>query len=176
MKFFALIGLFAMIAGVFSNTALGEVKVGDPAPDFELKGSDGKTYKLSDFKDKQAVVVAWFPQAFTGGCTKECQSMRTNGEKLRKFDVTYFTASVDDPDTNTKFAKSLELDYPILSDPSKKTAQAYGVVDSSRANAARWTFYIGKDGRILDIDKSVKAPTHGEDMAAKLKELGVATK
>ena len=44
-----------------------ELKVGDAAPDFELKGSDGETYKLSDFKDKQAVVVAWFPKAFTGG-------------------------------------------------------------------------------------------------------------
>ena len=44
-----------------------ELKVGDAAPDFELKGSDGKTYKLGDFKDKQAVVIAWFPKAFTGG-------------------------------------------------------------------------------------------------------------
>ena len=42
-------------------------KKGDPAPDFELKGSDDKTYKLSDFKGKQAVVIAWYPLAFTGG-------------------------------------------------------------------------------------------------------------
>jgi peroxiredoxin Q/BCP len=45
----------------------GELKVGDPAPEFEMKGSDGKTYKLSDFKGKQAFVIAWFPKAFTGG-------------------------------------------------------------------------------------------------------------
>ena len=44
-----------------------ELKVGDAAPDFELKGSDGKTYQLADFKDKEAVVIAWFPKAFTGG-------------------------------------------------------------------------------------------------------------
>ena len=44
-----------------------ELKVGDAAPDFELTGSDGKTYKLSDFKGKQAVVIAWYPKAFTGG-------------------------------------------------------------------------------------------------------------
>ena len=42
-------------------------KVGDPAPDFEMKGSDGKVYKLSDFKGKRAFVIAWFPKAFTGG-------------------------------------------------------------------------------------------------------------
>ena len=44
-----------------------DLKVGDPAPAFELPGSDGKTYKLSDFKGKKAVVIAWFPKAFTGG-------------------------------------------------------------------------------------------------------------
>lgn len=43
------------------------LKVGDEAPDFELKGSDGKTYKLSDFKEKSAVIVAWYPMALTGG-------------------------------------------------------------------------------------------------------------
>ncbi len=47
--------------------AAAELKVGDRAPDFELKGSDGKTYKLSDFRGKKMVVVAWFPKAFTGG-------------------------------------------------------------------------------------------------------------
>ena len=44
-----------------------ELKMGDKAPAFELKGSDGKTYKLADFKGKQAVVIAWFPKAFTSG-------------------------------------------------------------------------------------------------------------
>jgi len=44
-----------------------ELKVGDPAPDFQLQGSDGKTYRLADFKDKMPVVLAWFPKAFTGG-------------------------------------------------------------------------------------------------------------
>ena len=56
-----------MSAAPFASAA--ELKVGDVAPDFELKASDGKTYKLSDFKGKKAVVVAWFPKAFTGGCT-----------------------------------------------------------------------------------------------------------
>ena len=45
----------------------GELKVGDTAPDFELKGTDGKTYKLSDFRGKKMVVIAWYPKAFTGG-------------------------------------------------------------------------------------------------------------
>ena len=58
----------AALAGLaLAATASAELKPGDDAPDFELKGSDGKTYKLSSFKGKQPVVVAWFPKAFTGG-------------------------------------------------------------------------------------------------------------
>ena len=57
--------LLGLAAGL--NTANADVAVGDDAPDFSLKGSDGKTYKVSDFKGKQAMVVAWYPKAFTGG-------------------------------------------------------------------------------------------------------------
>jgi peroxiredoxin Q/BCP len=68
------------------------------------------------------------------------------------------------------------LDYPILSDPTRETAKAYGVVSGDRKNASRWTFYIGEDGKILFIDDKVKAGSHGADIAAKLKELQVAEK
>ncbi|APZ91033.1 Putative peroxiredoxin bcp [Fuerstiella marisgermanici] len=156
--------------------AQAELKVGDDAPAFELKGSDGKTYKLADFKGKSAVVVAWFPKAFTGGCTKECKSFRENGEAIREFQVKYFTASCDTVEKNTAFAKSLELDYPILSDPEKKVAEAYGVVHEGRAVPERWTYFIGMDGKILHIDKKVKTASHGEDIAAQLKELEVPQK
>ena len=56
-----------LLAGGFTMRDDAELKVGDDAPEFELKGSDGKAYKLSDFKGKQTVVVAWYPKAFTGG-------------------------------------------------------------------------------------------------------------
>lgn len=88
----------------------------------------------------------------------------------------YFTASCDTVETNTKFAKSLDLDYPILSDPDKTVAKAYGVVTAKRSLPFRWTFFIDKDGKILHIDKKVKAGSHGADVAAKLKELGVPKK
>ena len=85
----------------------------------------------------------------------------------------YFAASVDDPETNKKFAEHVEADYPILSDTSKKVAAAYGVVTPERQLPARWTFYIGPDGRILAIDKKVSPSTAGEDVVKKLDELGV---
>ena len=169
-----------------------ELKVGDQAPDFTLQASDGKTYKLADFKGKQAVVLAWFPKALTSGCTLECKSLAEHGDLIRAYDVTYFMASVDPLDKNIEFAKAKsvtlgqganarvvekkEADFPILSDPSKEAAKAYGVINDQYGFANRWTFYIGKDGKILAIDKDVskRVATSAEDMAAKLGELGVA--
>lgn len=55
----------ALTTGAMAQTT--ELEIGDPAPDFTLQASDGKTYKLSDFRGKKAVVLAWFPKAFTGG-------------------------------------------------------------------------------------------------------------
>src|SRR5215210_9070449 len=71
------------------------VKVGDTAPDFTLQGTDGKSHKLSEYRGKKAVVLAWFPKAFTSGCTIECKSLAASGDKIRKYDVAYFMASVD---------------------------------------------------------------------------------
>ena len=85
---------------MFGVATAEELKVGDLAPDFNLPGSDGKTYRLSDYRGKQAVVLAWFPRAFTPGCTAECKLMAQHGPKLREFDVAYFTASVDTPEKN----------------------------------------------------------------------------
>jgi thioredoxin-dependent peroxiredoxin len=90
--------------------------------------------------------------------------------------VAYFAASTDTPQKNKEFAESLGADYPILADPGKKAAEAYGVLMPVVGVAKRWTFYIGKDGKILAIDKDVKVDTAGADVAAKLAELGVARK
>ncbi len=151
-------------------------QVGDKAPDFKLQGSDGKEYSLSQFAGKKAVVIAWFPKAFTSGCTAECKNMKENGEAIRKFDVAYFTASVDDAPTNKKFAESLSLDYPILSDPTKKTAEAYGVVHEGRPVAERWTFYIGPDGIIKAIDQKVNTKEHAAQIAKQLESIGASAK
>jgi peroxiredoxin Q/BCP len=172
-----------------TTTPSVELKVGDQAPDFSLQGSDGKTYKLSSFKGKQAVVLAWFPKALTSGCTIECKSLAEHGDLIRQYNVIYFMASVDPLDKNIEFAKATsvtlgqrvvekkEADFPILSDPGKETATAYGVL-MPQGFANRWTFYIGKDGKILAIDKTVsqRTATSAEDMAAKLGELGVDKK
>ena len=85
--------------------------------------------------------------------------------------------SVDTPEDNKAFAEKEHADFPILADPEKKIANAYGVIPPNRPPdrqfAQRWTFYIGPDGKILAIDKKVNPATSGQDVVAKLNELGV---
>jgi len=164
--------LVAVGAAFVFGQADVELKVGDKAPDFALVGTDGKTHKLSELRGK-TVVVAWFPKAFTSGCTTQCKALKESGEAIRAYDVTYFAASVDDAETNKKFADSLELDFPVLSDPDKSAAKAYGVVTAVRPVAFRWTFYIKPDGTIAVIDKQINTASAGLDTAKHLGELGV---
>ena len=85
--------------------------------------------------------------------------------------MAYFAASTDDAETNRKFAESLELDYPILSDPGKEVARAYGVLKGDYAT--RHTIYIGADGKIAYIDTKVSPSSAGADVAERLASLGV---
>jgi thioredoxin-dependent peroxiredoxin len=95
---------------------------------------------------------------------------------IRAFDVAYFMISVDTLEDNTAFAKKEDADFPILADPTRATARQYGVLaDFSKYKlgevANRWTFYIGPDGHIRDIDKKVNPATSGADIVSRLKSL-----
>ena len=152
-----------------------ELKVGDIAPDFNLQATTGEFYKLSDYKGKQAVVVAWYPKANTRGCTIECKSLTEQGHLIREYDVSYFMASVDPLDDNRDFAEKTGADFPMLSDPTKETAKAYDVLNLFNV-ASRVTFYVSKDGQIIKIDEKVKPKSAAQDMATNLGHLGVAKK
>jgi peroxiredoxin Q/BCP len=165
---------FVILSVAVPGLAAGsELEVGDPAPGFTLEGSDGRTYSLSDYVGRQAVVIAWFPKAYTRGCTIECKSLAENGHLIRRFDVSYFMASVDPIEDNIGFAEQQKADFPLLSDPTKETARAYGVL-SFAGFAKRHTIYIAKDGTIAAIDTDVRPATSAEDIATRLGELGVA--
>ena len=97
----------------------------------------------------------------------------TEGSGLDRFDIALFAASCDSAATNRRFAKALDLDYPVLSDPNKSVAAAYGVVHEGRAYPERWTFIIGVNGRVLDVMTDVDAGSHGAQLAARLEELDV---
>ncbi|MAT85111.1 MAG: peroxiredoxin [Gammaproteobacteria bacterium] len=166
-------GAFGALLMLLAAAAAAQLDVGDQAPDFELQASDGETYRLSDFRGERVVVIAWFPKAFTRGCTIECKSLAENGDLIRAYDVAYFMASVDPLEDNIGFAEQQQADFPLLSDPDKTVAGAFGVLSES-GYARRHTFYIGVDGRVLAVDRNVRPETSAEDMAATLGELGVA--
>lgn len=145
---------------------------GDVAPHFDLLASDGRRYRLTDFIGRSAVVMAWFPKAFTSGCTAECRSIGLTFAALEGFDAAVFAASGDSVETNREFAESMGIGFPILSDPDGTVARAYGVL-GPLGLPSRWTVYIGVDGRILDIDRSVHTGSHGADIASALGQFGV---
>lgn len=162
-------GIFISLLCLSSAQAL---EVGDQAPDFMLQATDGETYSLSDFAGNKTLVLAWFPKAFTSGCTIECKSLAENGHLIRKYDARYFMISVDPLETNTAFATEHGADFPLLSDPTTQTAAAYGVLNG-RGVANRHTFYIGEDGKILKIDTAINPATSAEDIAATLEGLNI---
>jgi peroxiredoxin Q/BCP len=99
---------------------------------------------------------------------------------IRKFDSAYFMVSVDSVADNKAFAEKEHADFPILANPDKKVANAYGVIPPDappeRQTARRYTFYIDPAGKIAAIDKAVKPATSGQDIVAKLTELKVPTR
>ena len=164
--------LLILLLGLTVSLSAIALDVGDQAPGFTLEATDGNTYTLEQFRNKQAIVIAWYPQAFTSGCTIECKSLAQNGHLLKELDVTYFMASVDPLATNKEFAAENEADFPLLSDPSKEVAKAYEVL-AFYGVPKRHTIYIWKNGKILYIDRDIQAATSAEDMAARLKALGI---
>lgn len=101
----------------------------------------------------------------------QCKALRDSAREIQSFDVAYFMASVDTLEDNTAFAKEHAAGFPILADPSKEMAGAYGaLMDVGFAN--RWTYYIGSDGTVLKIDKETKPATAGRDLVTTMEGLG----
>ena len=90
---------------------------------------------------------------------------------MKKTGVAYFAASCDRREKNKRFAESLDLDFPILSDPEGKVAKAYGIYNEGRGFPSRVTFYIGKDGKIAAIDRKVNVRAHGKQILDRIKAL-----
>ncbi|MAD07339.1 MAG: peroxiredoxin [Gammaproteobacteria bacterium] len=165
-----LVTLLALFGTLCSTGSLANaLQVGDRAPDFELPGTDGNTHTLVA-ADNSWLVVAWFPKAYTSGCTIECKSLAENGHLLNQYNVRYYMASVDALADNQGFAVQQEADFPLLSDTSKRVAEQFGVL-SAGGYAKRHTFYMNAEGTIVAIDRKVQPSTSAEDMAAMLAKL-----
>jgi thioredoxin-dependent peroxiredoxin len=125
------------------------IGAGQAAPEFEGKGTDGKTFRLSDQRG-HPVVLYFFPKADTPGCTIETKAFRDNHGAFHSHGVRIVGVSVDNLDEEAAFAKKCELPFPLVADPTKSIAGQYGVLGPS-GHARRVTFYIGPDGNVVDV-------------------------
>jgi peroxiredoxin len=123
--------------------------IGEEAPLVVLDSTAGSKVNLADYRGKQTVVLAFFPKAFTGGCTKEMTNWGQVFDKLGAADAKVFGVSTDDLETQKKFAASLSLPFPLLADPDGIAARAYGIL--AVGYAVRTTFVIGADGKVIQV-------------------------
>ena len=167
-----LIAVALMSFSQFSGASTQPLQVGDKAPSFDLPGTDGRSHALPlpNNADTPWTVLAWFPKAYTSGCTIECRSLAQNGHLIKKFNVRYFMLSVDPIETNKAVAADESADFPLLSDATTEIAEKYGVL-SPRGHAKRQTFYVDPQGTIQAIDRKVNPKTSAEDMAMYLLKL-----
>tara|TARA_S200000501_G_scaffold353538_1_gene373406 strand:- start:2214 stop:2807 length:594 start_codon:yes stop_codon:yes gene_type:complete len=164
--------LLTTIIFVITPLSTYALEPGVKAPDFTLQSSDGNSYTLSDYIGNHSVVLAWFPRAFSPGCTLECKSFAEYGHVLDEMGIAYFMASTDNIKRVVKFAKALDAQFPILSDSNKQVSRQYGVLFLGMASK-RVTFYIDKDGKIAHVDDDVRPETAAQDIVRKIKELGI---
>jgi peroxiredoxin Q/BCP len=160
----ALLGLGAIGSRV--SLAATSLKVGDIAPDINLPATNGKTERLSAYKGKNNVVLAFFPKAFTGGCTKEMKGYQAGLAQFTDSSSKVFGISLDDLETNKKFAQELGLEFALLSDTSGEAAKTYGVYNAERNVASRATFVVDKSGKLTHVEEGQGAVDIGGAAAA----------
>lgn len=122
---------------------------GDEAADFELTDQNGETRSLSHLLEDGPVVLFFYPKAMTTGCTKESCHFRDLAAEFAGVGAQRIGISADPVDKQAQFDTRNELGFPLLSDPDRKVAAAFGVRRPGPIPNRRATFVIGKDRRIL---------------------------
>ena len=122
---------------------MAKVDVGDPAPEFELPGTGGKTYKLSEYRGRK-VILAFYPGDFTAVCTKQFCSYRDQGERMDNLGADVLGISPQSVDSHERFTEEKRLNVPLLADEDKALARAYGVLAGPMVRRA--IFVIDEQG------------------------------
>src|SRR3954447_1731097 len=105
---------------------MAKVDIGDAAPDFELPGTEGKTYRLSEYRGRN-VVLAFYPGDATSTCTKQFCSYRDEGERIDQLDAEVLGISSQSVESHERWTKEQELNVPLLADEDIAVSRAYGV-------------------------------------------------
>jgi len=163
----AILGLAITVAVALAapGRALADLlKAGDAAPQFSTQAIDGEEtvpVKLSDYHGK-IVALYFYPKDFTPGCTTEACTFRDSYAKLHNAGIVLLGCSIDSADSHRKFIEQYGLPFPLLLDPDKKIATAYGVANGIPQYGldGRVTYIIGGDGKILKVYPKVDPSTN----------------
>ena len=183
-KLLAFSTLFIASLTVSAQQAL---KVGDKAPEFQATADDGSNWNIKKFLGKEYIVVYFYPAAMTSGCTKQACSYRDHQDNLKAAGIVVVGISGDRAVDLSLFKKADNLNFTLLSDEKGKIAEKFGVpvseggsvkrtVDGTEhelvrgVTEKRWTFIIGKDGKIIYKNESVDPAKDPEDILAFIKE------
>lgn len=171
--------LAVTVVAAFSARSLAEekdgrgvkIEAGKLAPEFILKDQDGKEVKLSSFRGKHNVLIAFYPKDFTGGCTTELKGFRDEHDVFVKADVKVLGVSIDPVDSHKKFCAELKLPFQLLSDEGGKVSKLYGIQVTSptgEIRSGRSVFLLDREGVVRHLDEKYDLKTP-EDHDALLK-------
>ena len=145
------------------------LKIGDKAPDFELKDTNGNLFRLSKLKGKE-IVLYFYPKDLTPGCTVEACNFRDDYDDYNKKGVLVFGVSLDNEEKHKKFTEKHDLPFPLLSDTEIKVSKAYGVygeksfLGKKYFGINRTTFVIDKKGFIKHVFEKVNPKNHSKEV------------
>lgn len=151
------------------------ITAGQTAPDFTLPDENGKTHHLSDYRGKK-VVLFFYPQDDTSGCTKEACNFRDDYLKYKAMGAQLLGVSPDDEKSHTKFKEKFSLPYPLLADVSHKVCDKYGVWGEKKSfghsydGVRRTTFVIDEKGKVAEVIAKIPAGKINEKVLAILNE------
>ena len=145
------------------------LKVGEPAPDFELMNQDKNKVKLSDYRGKKKVMLLFYPMDFSPVCTQEHCTFGPAFDKLNgpDADTVIFGISCDSPFSHAAFRKQYNIPYDLLADTSRKMVKAYGMFAGEEPYncSKRGTVVISKDGKIAHYhEQQMRDPRSVEDL------------
>ena len=140
---------------------------GADAPEFSVNDHNGNKINLKEFLGKK--IVLWFyPKADTPGCTMEGQGFRDDFKKFQQKDIQIFGVSLDNENDNKAFAEKFSFPYPLLCDVDREVALSYQAVSSKEDQyAARISYVIGEDGKILESIENVDTKKHSNDLCSR---------
>jgi peroxiredoxin Q/BCP len=152
---------------------------GQSAPDFELKDDRDETVRLSGFRGKP-IVLYFYPEDDTPGCTTEACEIRDDYAEYRKAGVQILGISPDSPHSHTRFKQKYHLPFPLLADEGHRVADLYGTWGIKKnfgreyEGVRRTTFLIGADGKILRVFEKVHAKGHSREILDALREANIS--